>query len=147
MDSTSAGIGALVLEVWTCVLSLTQLKTFNGCWCSVIIRSWRRYGCAFCPHEILSSGLLCSALCLVRRVLCTSWPPRLHRHVLQHCECVSFVLVFAWLLMFSRPSEGGVMSQFAQEIFRQHLQSSVRTALLELSSDSRTIVFLAEHAT
>ena len=62
--------------------------------------------------------------------------------------CMCFICpVRAWLLMFSRPSEGGVMSQFAQEMFRQHLQSSVRTPLLQLNSDSRTIVFLAEHAT
>ena len=79
--------------------------------------------CAFCPHDNLSSGLLCSALCSGRRVLCTSFPPRLHGHVLQHWICVSFVLVRAWLLMFSRPSWGGVMTQFAQEMFRQHLSA------------------------
>ena len=102
MDSRSAGIGALVLEVWTCVLSLTQLKAFNQWWCSVEIPSWRSHECAFCPHDILSSGLLCYALCSKTQVLCTSCPPRLHGHVLQHCVCV----VRAWLLMFSRPRLG-----------------------------------------
>ena len=78
------------------------LGAFIGWWCSFEIRSWRRHECAFCLHDILSSGLLCSALCFGRRVLCTSCPPRLHGYVLQHCVCVSFVLVRAWSLLLSR---------------------------------------------
>ena len=76
------------------------LGPFIGWWCSVEFPSCRSHRCAFCPHYISSPGLLCSALCSGRQVLCTSCPPRLHGHVLQHCVCV----VRAWLLMFSGPS-------------------------------------------
>ena len=122
------------------------LGAFIGWWCSVEIPSWRSHGCAFCPHDIMSSCLLCSALCFGRRVLCASCSPRLHGHVLQHCVCVSFVPVRAWLLMIFatklgwchvpvRPGDVSTASPW-------RFQSSVRTALLQLSSDSMTICVL-----
>ena len=127
------------------------LGAFIGWWCSVIIPSWRSHGCAFCPHDISSPGLLCSAFVFRKAsgvyFLCTTFArtciAALCMCFIRPCPCVA-AHVFGAKLGWGHVS---VRSGDVSTASPQRFQSSVRTALLHVSSHSMTCVFLAEQTT